>query len=252
MHFESRANQVPERNAAKHSTPRAVTCSSSHLVVNRRLAKAFVMLAIGLGLSLCLAEFVKADEPISPTSEEWKKIDEVLSKEIHGEFFDDALLDCFDILGDMLEVKFFVDEAALSKIGLGRATPVTISFRELQCEVALSRMLSPLKLSWSVEGEAILITTSEEAQARLVRRVWNVADLIEMGDADEGTREKRLKDTLATIENTIAPESWEAVGGPGTMSGMSSMNTLVVQQTPHVIREIDRLLSELKKAQVRD
>ncbi len=57
-------------------------------------------------------------------------------------------------------------------------------------------------------------------------------------------------DTLITlIETTIAPESWEQVGGPGSIEGFPTNLSLVVSQTQEVHEDIADLLDQLRRLQ---
>jgi hypothetical protein len=49
------------------------------------------------------------------------------------------------------------------------------------------------------------------------------------------------------IGQTIAPESWSAVGGPGSMRAMRKPALLVVSQTEEVHRQLGELLTSLRK-----
>lgn len=51
------------------------------------------------------------------------------------------------------------------------------------------------------------------------------------------------------ITSTVTPDSWEEYGGEGTMSNQSSTFSLVIRQTQEVHREIEELLSQLRRLQ---
>lgn len=54
---------------------------------------------------------------------------------------------------------------------------------------------------------------------------------------------------IELIENTVSPESWEAVGGPGTMSPFQQNLSLVISQTQEVHEQIQDLLDQLRRLQ---
>ena len=51
------------------------------------------------------------------------------------------------------------------------------------------------------------------------------------------------------ITSTVSPNSWEEYGGDGTMENQSSTFSLVIRQTQEVHREIEDLLSQLRRLQ---
>lgn len=66
------------------------------------------------------------------------------------------------------------------------------------------------------------------------------------GNADGGTLEREL---IRLITTTIKPDSWSALGGEGTIEYFPLGMTLVINQSPEVIEEVERLLESLRKLQ---
>ncbi|NOX53798.1 MAG: hypothetical protein GXP27_05055 [Planctomycetes bacterium] len=62
------------------------------------------------------------------------------------------------------------------------------------------------------------------------------------GPADEA----RARQLIELIESTIAPESWQSSGGPGSIRYFSLLQALVVRQTGPVHRQIGDLLELLR------
>ena len=84
----------------------------------------------------------------------------------------------------------------------------------------------------------------------LVVKVYPVADLLapaggtppEAGDYDYDS-------LVDTITSTIAPNSWQDVGGPGSIAvaPFGRVNALVVSQTYQVHRKVAKLLEDLRE-----
>jgi enhancing lycopene biosynthesis protein 2 len=60
------------------------------------------------------------------------------------------------------------------------------------------------------------------------------------------SRNKGLGNLIDVIQTNIGQDSWEVVGGAGVIKNFYEM--LVVAQTPSIHREVETLLSGLRKA----
>ena len=138
-------------------------------------------------------------------------------------------------------------------------------------------------LSYGVENGVITIATKESIPADLITLVYDVTDLIgvpaeyrtsaaagatgggggvtDVGGFAEGgeeetydrdtMREERLQkitDLMLLIRGTVAPDTWDDVGGEGTVTSYSS-RLLSIRQTAEVHNQIAALLEELRKSQ---
>ena len=66
------------------------------------------------------------------------------------------------------------------------------------------------------------------------------------GNAEGTTLEREL---IRLITTTIKPDSWAALGGEGTIEYFPLGMALVINQSPEVIEEVERLLESLRKLQ---
>jgi type II secretory pathway component GspD/PulD (secretin) len=66
------------------------------------------------------------------------------------------------------------------------------------------------------------------------------------GNAEGGTLEREL---IRLITTTIKPDSWAPMGGEGTIEYFPLGMALVINQSPEVIEEVERLLESLRKLQ---
>ena len=57
------------------------------------------------------------------------------------------------------------------------------------------------------------------------------------------TREDQLMDILTTV---VMPDSWDVVGGPGTIAEFDGL--IVIRQNAHIHRQIERVLKMLREA----
>jgi len=117
-----------------------------------------------------------------------------------------------------------------------------ISFRS-----ALEMMLGELELTWVIDRDVLLITTQEKADQMLTTKVHEVGDLVMYRDGQD--RILADYDSLEEmITTSIRPESWDEVGGPGTISHHRYTNaeSLVVRQTAEVHEELEKLLADIR------
>ncbi|HEY7424384.1 MAG TPA: hypothetical protein VH682_09170 [Gemmataceae bacterium] len=89
---------------------------------------------------------------------------------------------------------------------------------------------------------AVLLSTStgRAGEARLEQRVYAVSDLV----MTPGPQEDRL---IKLITDTIAPRSWSAKGGRGTIDYYPLTMSLVINQTPAVQDQIADLLAAQRR-----
>lgn len=145
----------------------------------------------------------------------------------------------------MYNINCEVDERALEAIGANvESLVVTAPERHGTLRAALNRLLANLDLMLVVTDDTLLITTPDEACAHMSVRVHDVTNVI--GDWD--TRDTRADKLINTIQDTIAPDSWEESGtgeGKITMYYLGGRSLLTVRQTVNVHDEITRYLSTL-------
>lgn len=127
---------------------------------------------------------------------------------------------------------------------------------------SISIMLVFLAVTWaSCGGWARAQQTDKPASVgKLVRVTYPVADLIvpvedhsafdqkkPQPTRREGTQHERADALMRRIMAAVAPESWEKAGGPGRIQYFPLGQAFVISQTEDVQREINRLLTELRR-----
>ena len=143
------------------------------------------------------------------------------------------------ILREQLGVPVVVDRRALEDIGLALDTEIEVDLPEkaLAGRSVLRLVLGQHDLDYVITDEVLLITTPEEAENRLETLVYP-------------TRELRIpaEELSQIITQFVAPESWDQVGGPGTVRVLPEENNgLVVSQTQRVHDRIADLLEQLRR-----
>ena len=151
--------------------------------------------------------------------------------------------------GAQIRMPISIDDRALKEAGLGGDSPVTFSSHSgATARASLEAMLEPMRLTWVVRHESLLVTTQEAANTMLIVRVYPVADLVLPGNGSPSQAD--FESLIELITSTIHPQSWDTVGGPGSIKGFSGSLALVFDQTRQVHEETEQLLAALRKSRV--
>jgi hypothetical protein len=152
-----------------------------------------------------------------------------------------------------------IDRRALDDVGIGIDMPLTFRYRSIRLRDGLHLLLREFDLTWSIRNGTLIITTPEEAESRLITKVYDVRNLVELvpapywqgglGNSTSMVYRYDFDALIDTITATVAPSSWNRVGGPSSIGPYYTrrMRVIVVSQTYHIHREIDALLQELAK-----
>ncbi|MGD9721940.1 MAG: DUF4974 domain-containing protein [Pirellulales bacterium] len=171
-----------------------------------------------------------------------------LDKPVSVDIGELALQDLVKLLGEH-QVDAYLDTKALEEAGLDTDTPVRpIKLTEISLRSVLDLVLANLDLTYVLRDGKLQITTTDVASQELITRIYRVEDLVRVKDA-AGNERDDFDALMNLIANTAKPDTWENVGGPGSMSGFQG--TLVVSQTENVHDEIAQLLPALREARVK-
>ncbi len=179
-------------------------------------------------------------------------IETALDKTVSLQLFDVSLGIVAAELSDVHGINALIDHAALSEFGLygiDEEPRITIDVSDVSLASALTLMLKPQELVWTVDCEVLIITHEEAAAELLTTRVYDVTSLVMCIDQDGQTWYDF--DTLVDMVNmVVAPASWYEMGGEGCIWGATfgGGNVLVVSQAYPIQREVAALLAKLKTA----
>lgn len=179
-----------------------------------------------------------------------EQIEEALARAGSVDYVDTPLSDVAADLRNRLGVSVVLDRTTLSDAGITSDTPVTASIRGASFRSLLHLLLHDLKVTWIIRNEVILITTQEEAESQVETRLYPVLDLVAASGAtpDKAVRGEHDYDTLIdTITTTIEPDSWDEVGGPGTIAEYPGAGALVISQTAEIHEQVERVLAAIRR-----
>jgi hypothetical protein len=175
-----------------------------------------------------------ADEPktIDPTTLMPDKLTTLATVDLS----DSSLGEVMDWLRNEPKLVVRLNNSTLSEIGVLPSEPISDHLDNGPIYLLLNRLRS-LNLAWYFEDDIVHITSTEDAENRLTTLSYNVGDLL---DSDYE------RDNLAqVIERTVAPDSWDDVGGAGALTFLGDV--MFIRQTEKIQREIQGLLSALRR-----
>jgi hypothetical protein len=145
-------------------------------------------------------------------------------------------------------VNLVIDPGGLRDEGVPPDTEISVTAGDVRLATLLDQILSPLHLDFSVANEVVKITGRRRAKEKIISVSYPIRDLamrLENGrnvpDAEEATN------LIDTITSTIAPDSWEERGGPGSLTFSEKSISLVARQTQDVQRDVLALLNKLRR-----
>lgn len=163
-----------------------------------------------------------------------------------------SLADLAELLRQQFSINVKLDRRAFDDVGLSPQTTVSaFTLSNVVLEEALNHVLRERDLTVVVHNDTLIITTDEEAENEFDTRVYPVADLVIVGRSARAAGDPKFDDydsLIDTITSTIAPDSWEQVGGGGSIDAVPVSRALVISQTREVQRWIAPLLETLRRA----
>ncbi|WP_417388085.1 hypothetical protein [Gimesia sp.] len=157
-------------------------------------------------------------------------------------------------------INLFLDSFGLEEVGLTPRTPVTIEVKGIKSKSVLNLLLEPLDLAYVMRDEVVVITSRTRSLGKPYVASYPVADLavpIPLAGpvpADEtasaaNTPAIDFESLIDLIQSTVDPDSWETVGGNGSIRPHAASQSLVIRQTSQTHQRIEDLLTRLRRLQ---
>lgn len=159
------------------------------------------------------------------------------------QFRERSLTDVAVALADDLRVPVILDRDALEDDGIDPELTILFQSHGMSGRGALRLLLQPLGLSWSIAGEALVLTTHDAVRGTMITRVYPLP----FGHGRRGVDGvARLAETVLA---TIATETWDIHGGPASLQTLEEAGEplLVVSQSREVHEEIEALFATLHR-----
>jgi hypothetical protein len=164
------------------------------------------------------------------------------------DFASETLSDALAALARSHNIPIQPNHTALRTAGVAYDTPITRSIRGIPLKSALRLMLDKLKLNYVICNEALLITTKGEAENRMVAKVYPVFDLVvRRPGAPPQAPALDFGSLIENITGSLAPTTWDEVGGPGAITAFTNAGALVILQTPETHQQIAAFLQAIRE-----
>ncbi|QDT88774.1 hypothetical protein [Gimesia algae] len=158
------------------------------------------------------------------------------------------------------DINLFLDSLGLQEVGLTPKTPVTIEVKGIKSKSVLNLLLEPLDLAYVMRDEVVVITSRTRSLGKPYVVSYPVADLavpIPLAGpvpADETASAAKtpaidFESLIDLIQSTVDPDSWETVGGNGSIQPHAASQSLVIRQTSKTHQRIEDLFTELRRQQ---
>ncbi len=118
--------------------------------------------------------FVDLATPEKLAREADQAIRRALQKKVSVKFVGVPLEKVLDKFAQLGGINVWIDRGALEEEDIALGTPILQTVENQPLETALKRLLTPLALTWFIEDEVLKITTEDDAEYRLVTRMYDV------------------------------------------------------------------------------
>ena len=203
--------------------------------------------ALALFLSTTAAAQVPTSLPVDIHENSAVKLEAALGHQVSIEADKQPLCEVLQSLADQTNTAILLSKK-IEDAGVDPTRPVTKNLKGISLRSALKLILEDLGLSYMIKGEALIVTTIEDTQyaENLQIKVYLVKDLVTTTASEPPKLD--FDPLIELITSSIEPDSWEDVGGPGSISGFENASSLVIRQRIGTHEQIAALLTTLRKA----
>lgn len=157
-----------------------------------------------------------------------------LSRKVHVDFRSERLDFVLNQLSQKAGVPIRLGDQSIARAPIRLHSAANDSLRS-----TLQQIFTQIGLSYCIRHGAILITTDDDVQSHPSIWFYDVGDLV---GVDGGSDFDTLIDLLT---DTVEPDSWDEVGGPGTIQELGD-HWLVVVQSRDNHRKLQRTLARIR------
>ena len=173
-------------------------------------------------------------------------IEKALDQPVELQFSDAPLVEILRFIAEQAGINMVIDAPGLEEEGVTTNTETTIHLKKVTLRSALRVLLNDLNLGWTIENEALTITSKTRLEGKLITQAYQVMKLAGPENSKE-QKEQQLERLVELITATVAPDTWEELGGPGSIRTFPGGASLVIRQTEGVHSQIQVLLQSLTK-----
>lgn len=173
------------------------------------------------------------DDPV-----EHESLRKKLTEKVSVEFSDTPLSEAIQSLAKQTGADIRIDTASFRRSRIREREPVSLKLNQQKLSSVLQALVASLRLTWTLQNGAILITTEQTASSLLKAAVFDVRDLSR--DSDEAY-------SLAEAIMMQTSGQWEQDGGNGSID-FAKPGVMVVRNTEESLEDVLRLLNTYREA----
>ncbi|HEV2970222.1 MAG TPA: hypothetical protein VGY55_09545 [Pirellulales bacterium] len=168
-----------------------------------------------------------------------------LAKKVNLDFVEVPLKDFAKTIGAMGEINVLLDDKALTDAGVNGDAPITCAVKQIALRNGLRLILQQHELNYfAIADNVLLITTDAKAKEHVVVRLYDIRDLNSTPPRKLIQPEGSYGTLPDLITSSIAPTTWTAAGGTGSITVQNGI--LVVSQTQEIQEQLNDLLAKLR------
>jgi hypothetical protein len=149
------------------------------------------------------------------------------------------LLQFLGSISQRFDIPILTDPNKLDEAGIGLNTPITCKMSEVSLRTFLRHALGDMNLTYTLQPRGMMVSSPEDASSELTTLLYPVQDLLGNAPARES------RDLQDAITSSVHPDSWEDVGGPGSLQLISG-GWLLVWQSDDAHEELLEFLNRLR------
>lgn len=179
------------------------------------------------------------------TSKKEKEILAALNKDYTVDYKGTGFFDAIEHLSTALGVPILLDKNSLADALVTSDTQVNFSIKGIKGRTILRKVLGEVGLAYIIKDETIQVVTERQAKETMVTKTYFLGSLIAGGPLTNSnlrwmpgiSQFEALQNVLSItnlIQTTVDPPSWQANGGPGTISFHAPSMSLVIRNSAEV------------------
>ena len=176
--------------------------------------------------------------PLAGTGQIQQALLKKLARRDSVDFHQEPLADVLETLSQRHQVPILVHWDKLAPSGVFPDTPVTLSISNEPVMQALNAIIDDRPIIYGISGPNVVISLRQSLE-------WCCTWFYDVRNLVDERAEFGSDDLIEVITTNVEPDTWDDVGGPGTLAALSG-NWLVVSQSPDVQYEVQQLLARMR------
>jgi hypothetical protein len=150
---------------------------------------------------------------------------------INVEFTETPLSEALRFIAQQVDAQLYLDPKSIADAAIATDSPITLTLKQVPAEMALDLILQVHQAGYTLRSGIVIVRTQTDLAQDMETNVYHVSH----------EAAQRLAEIVPI---TIATDSWNTVGGPGSMAVF--YDSLIISHTPEVHRRVGKLLKDLE------